>query len=320
MTRQSRDRRRQTVEEIDAELEKLLTERRNPASMEIDRKSTEQILRIINDEDKKIPFVVEKQIPRIAEVVDIVAEKLRKGGRLIYVGAGTSGRLGVVDAAECPPTFSTPPEMVQGIIAGGRKAVWRSVEGAEDDADAGREAVAKRRVNSKDIVIGLSASGRAPFVAEALREARRRGAATAAIATTAGSRIAQVAERTITLAVGPEVVTGSTRMKAGTAEKLVLNMISTASMTKIGKVYSNLMIDLQPWSEKLRSRARRILRVLTGIDSRRAQEVFEAAGRDLKTALVMTEADTDPRTAGRALRKSRGMVWEAIETVKKERR
>ena len=304
-------------EEIDKEFEKLLTEQRNPASVDIDRKSVTEILEAINSEDKKVPYVVEKEIPNIAEAVDLVVNSLKIGGSLFYVGAGTSGRLGVVDASECPPTFSTNPDLVQAIIAGGREAVWRSVEGAEDDYEAGKKAIIDRNVCAMDVVIGLSASGGTQFVLAALEEAERIGAKTVALSTTPNSKIGRIADVAITPLVGPEVIAGSTRMKAGTAEKLVLNMISTASMIRIGKVYSNLMIDLKPVSEKLRSRARRILKILTGVDSRTANEMFERSGRDLKTALLMIEADTSMRIARQALKESSGIVWRAIELARK---
>jgi len=304
-------------EEIDKQFEKLLTEQRNPASVDIDRKSVTEILEAINSEDKKVPYAVEKEIPNIAEAVNLAVKSLETGGRLFYVGAGTSGRLGVVDASECPPTFSTNPDLVQAIIAGGREAVWRSIEGAEDDYQAGKKAIIDRSVCSKDVVIGLSASGGTPFVLATLEEARRIGAKTVAISTTPNSKIARIADVAITPLVGPEVIAGSTRMKAGTAEKLVLNMISTASMIRIGKVYSNLMIDLKPVSEKLRSRARRILKVLTGVDSRKAHEAFERSGHDLKTALLMIKADTSKRIARQALKESSGIVWKAIELARK---
>jgi len=303
-------------EEIDRELENLLTEQRNPATMDIDRKDVIEILKIINSEDKKVPYAVEKEIPNIAKAVDLVVDRFKIGGRLFYVGAGTSGRLGVIDAAECPPTFNTPPYLVQAIIAGGRKAVWRSIEGAEDNYEDGKKAIIDKKVSSKDVVIGLSTSGRTPFVMAALLEAKKVGAKTIAISTTPHSKIRRIADVAITPLVGPEVIAGSTRMKAGTAEKLILNMISTTAMIKIGKVYSNLMIDLKPVSEKLESRARRILKTLTGVDSKTAYDIFKQAGRNLKTALVMIKADTNREIARKALKKSSGIVWKAIEIAK----
>ena len=306
-----------SLEETDEEFEKILTEQRNPRTMDIDRKSITEILRVINAEDKKVPYAVEKEIPNIARAVKLVVRCFRMGGRLFYVGSGTSGRLGVIDAAECPPTFSTPQHLVQGIIAGGKEAVWRSIEGAEDDYEAGRREIIKRGISAKDVVVGLSASGRTPFVVAALLEAKKRGAKTVAVSTTPNSKIGEIADVVISPLVGPEVITGSTRMKAGTAEKLVLNMISTTSMVKIGKVYSNLMIDLNPVNEKLRSRARRIIKVLTGVDSKAAYDTFIRAGCNLKIALVMIEADVDRDAAVRALKESSGIVWKAIEIARK---
>jgi len=307
----------ESLEETDEEFEKILTEQRNPRTIDIDRKSITEILRVINAEDKKVPYAVEKEIPNIARAVKLVVRCFRMGGRLFYVGSGTSGRLGVIDAAECPPTFSTPQHLVQGIIAGGKEAVWRSIEGAEDDYEDGRREIIKRGISAKDVVVGLSASGRTPFVVAALLEAKKRGAKTVAVSTTPNSKIGEIADVAISPLVGPEVITGSTRMKAGTAEKLVLNMISTTSMVKIGKVYSNLMIDLKPVSEKLRSRARRIIKVLTGVDSKAAYDTFIRAGCNLKIALVMIEADVDRDAAVRALKESSGIVWKAIEIARK---
>jgi len=308
-----------SLEEIDKEFEKILTEQRNPRTMDIDKKSITEILRVINSEDKKVPYAVEKEIPKIARAVKLVVRCFRMDGRLFYVGAGTSGRLGVIDAAECPPTFNTPPPVIEGIIAGGKEALWRAIEGAEDEYEAGRREIIERKIGPKDVVIGLSTSGRTPFVIAALLEAKRRGAKTIAISTTPNSKIGEIADVSISPIVGPEVITGSTRMKAGTAEKLVLNMISTTSMVKIGKVYSNLMIDLKPVSEKLRSRARRIIKVLTGVDSNAANDALIRSGGNLKAALVMIEADVDRDEAFRALKKSSGIVWKAIEIAKKNK-
>ncbi len=310
----------ESLADIDRELGKLLTEQRNPATTEIDRKSVTEILELINTEDKKVPYAVEKEIPNIARAVDLVVSSFKAGGRLFYVGAGTSGRLGVVDAAESPPTFNVHPSLVQAIVAGGRKAVWRSVEGAEDDYEGGRKAIVNKGTRSKDTVIGLSASGNTLFVVGALEEAKRIGAKTVAVSTNPESTIARIADVAVTPIVGPEAIAGSTRMKAGTAEKLVLNMISTASMIRMGKVYSNLMIDLKPASRKLRSRARRILKVLTGIDSKTAHEVFQESGHNLKAALVMIEAKTSRELAVRALKESSGIVRKAIEVARKRPR
>ncbi|NHV98905.1 MAG: N-acetylmuramic acid 6-phosphate etherase [Thaumarchaeota archaeon] len=303
---------------MDAEFEKLLTEHRNPSTVKIDRVSIPEALKMINREDKKVAKAVELEIPKIAKAVETVVKAFKKGGRLIYVGAGTSGRIGVIDAAECPPTFGTSPRMVQALIAGGRRAMFRAVEGAEDDMKAGVKDVKRLRVSERDVVIGLSASGRAPYVAGALKEARRRGAGTIVVATVPNPRIGQYADIVITPIVGPEAIAGSTRMKAGTAEKMVLNMISTVSMVRIGKVYTNLMIDIKPLSVKLRSRARRLLRFFSGVSSEEAEEIYRRSKYDLKVALVMALARVGAREARRALKESQGLVWKAIRLVEEE--
>ncbi|MEM3956713.1 MAG: N-acetylmuramic acid 6-phosphate etherase [Thermoproteota archaeon] len=306
------------LERIDAEFEKLLTEHRNPRTIRIDRVSVAEALKMINREDKKVAKAVELEIPKIAKAVETVVKAFRKGGRLIYVGAGTSGRIGVIDAAECPPTFGTSPRMVQALIAGGRRAMFRAVEGAEDNMRAGVKDVKRLRVSERDVVIGLSASGRAPYVIGALKEARRRGAETIAVATVLNPRIGKYASIVITPIVGPEVIAGSTRMKAGTAEKMVLNMISTVSMVRIGKVYTNLMIDIKPLSVKLRSRARRLLRFFAGVSSEEAEEIYRRSKYDLKVALVMALAKVEANDARKALRKSQGLVWRAIRLIREE--
>ncbi len=308
------------LEKIDAEFEKLLTEHRNLRTVRIDRVSVAEALKMINREDKKVARAVELEIPKIARAVETVVKAFRKGGRLIYVGAGTSGRIGVIDAAECPPTFGTSPRMVQALIAGGRRAMFQAVEGAEDNMRAGVKDVKRLRVSERDVVIGLSASGRAPYVVGALKEARQRGAETIAVATVPNPRVGQYANIVITPIVGPEVIAGSTRMKAGTAEKMVLNMISTVSMLIIGKVYTNLMIDIKPLSVKLRSRARRLLRFFAGISSEEAEEIYRRSGYDLKVALVMALARVEVGEARKALRKSQGLVWKAIKLVQRKNR
>jgi len=303
---------------IDAEFERLLTEHRNPRTVKIDRVSIVEALKMINREDRKVARAVELEIPSIARAVESVVQAFKKGGRLIYVGAGTSGRIGVIDAAECPPTFGTSPRMVQALIAGGRRAMFRAVEGAEDNMEAGVRDMRRLGVSERDVVIGLSASGRAPYVAGALKEARRRGAKTIAVATVPNPRIRSYASIVITPIVGPEAIAGSTRMKAGTAEKMVLNMISTVSMVRIGKVYTNLMIDIKPLSVKLRSRARRLLGFFAGIPSEEAEEVYRESGYDLKVALVMALAKAERSEARKALKKSQGLVWKAIRLVQEK--
>ena len=299
--------------ELFAQLSRLLTEQRNPASMHIDLADTEEILRIINAEDRRVPEAVGREIPYIAQAVELVVEAFRQGGRLFYVGAGTSGRIGVQDAAECPPTFGTDPEMVQAIIAGGPEAVFRAQEGAEDRAEDGARAIRERGVSECDVVCGLAASRRTPFVVGAIEEARRRGARTIFVTCNPREEFDLQVDVAICPVVGPEVIMGSTRMKCGTAQKLVLNMMSTASMIRLGKVYENLMVDLQLTNQKLRQRARRILMLLTGADYESASRALEAASGHVKTALVMLLAGVDAEEARRRLHRAGGFVRRAIQ-------
>ena len=245
-------------------LDELTTEQPNPNSFGIDAKSTEEILKIINHEDSKVPEAIGREIPAIAQVIDLVVEHFKQGGRLFYIGAGTSGRLGVLDASECPPTYGTPPEMVQGIIAGGREALVRSIEGAEDIEADGVKAINDRGVNARDVLIGITASGHAPYVIGAIKRARELGAPDVALSCNKNSKTFQYADYRLFLDVGPEIVTGSTRMKSGTAQKLVLNMITTAAMIKLGKVFNNLMVDLMPVNNKLVVRSKRLIQTATG--------------------------------------------------------
>jgi N-acetylmuramic acid 6-phosphate etherase len=263
------------------------TEKRNRASRNIDRFSTQQIVDLINGEDARVPTAVARQRKQMAKAIDVIVERFRQGGRLFYVGAGTSGRLGVLDASECPPTFGVSPSLVQGIIAGGRRALVRAVEGAEDYADDGAKAIESKRVRAQDVVVGLAACGMTPFVHGALKQARGVGAATIFI-TCAPEAVRQIpAEIIINPVVGPEVVTGSTRMKAGTATKLVLNTLTTGAMIRLGKVYGNLMVDLQATNEKLRDRSVRIVMEMTGLSRPRAAKLLARAQGKVKAALVM---------------------------------
>ncbi len=306
-------------EELCRQLGTLPSEQKNPASAAIDSASTTEILEIINQEDAKVPAAVRAEIPFIARAVDAIVDAFRSGGRLFYVGAGTSGRLGILDAAECPPTFGTPPSMVQGIIAGGPEAVFRAQEGAEDREDEGRQAIQQRNVSSKDVVCGLAASGRTPFVKAALLEAHNRGATTIFITTNKRNRLAEFGFDFVDIAicpqVGPEVIAGSTRMKAGTAQKLILNMLSTAAMIRLGKVFGNVMVDLQMTSEKLRERARRIVMELSGVDYATASATLELAGGNVKTALVMLLGNCSATEARSALHRSGGFVRQALQLV-----
>lgn len=268
-------------------MEHLDTERENPASADIDAKSTREIVGIINTEDKTVPFAVERCLDKVAALVDDVVAAFKAGGRLVYIGAGTSGRLGVLDASECPPTYGTDPSLVQGIIAGGREALVRSIENAEDRAGDGVRDLDAIGFGPRDVLVGITASGGAPYVVAALRHARRVGAVVAAISCNPGSHTFEHARHAILVEVGPEVVAGSTRMKAGTAQKLVLNMISTAAMIRMGKVYRNLMIDLRPVNRKLVERSKGLVMKATGCDLPTAERAFEDSGRRPKVAILM---------------------------------
>lgn len=276
--------------------------------------STAEILRLINDEDRRVPEAVAAALPHIVRAVDLAVERVGRGGGILYVGAGTSGRLGVLDAAECMPTFGAGPEIVSAIIAGGPEAMFRAVEESEDDEDRGFTEV-YGRVGPSDMVIGISASGITPFVSGALRAARCRGAATAAIVCNRIDGRDMNVDVLIPLVVGPEILTGSTRMKAGTAQKLVLNMISTATMVKLGKVYENLMVDLQPTNRKLHDRSIRIVSMATGLDAKSAEALLEKSGGSIKTAVVMALAPADRESAENALKETGGLVRPAIQKL-----
>ncbi len=289
-------------------LSRLLTEQRNPDSMDLDLLSTQGILRLINSQDKLVPVAVEREIPHIEQAVELVVSSLREGGRLFYFGAGTSGRLGVVDASECPPTFGTDPKLVQGIIAGGREAMFRSQEGAEDDVRQARRDVDAQGVGGKDTVCGLAASRRTPYVVTAVGRARELGARTIYVTTNPRSEFNLDVDVAICPEVGPEVLMGSTRMKSGTAQKLVLNMITTAAMVKLGKVYENMMVDLQLTNNKLVERAKRIIMMATGVDYRTAEEHLRGAEGHVKTALVMIRAGVSAGEARRLIEEADGFV------------
>jgi N-acetylmuramic acid 6-phosphate etherase len=290
----------------------LLTESRNPRSEAIDALSACEIARLMNDQDAGVAEAVRAESAAIAQAIEWAAERFRQGGRLIYVGAGTSGRLGVLDASECPPTFGTPPEMVVGLIAGGPSALTRAVEGAEDDPDRGAADLAALGATSRDLVVGIATSGRTPYVLGAVREARARGAATVGISCNRPSLLGQQVDLEIALLVGPEIIAGSTRLKAGTATKMVLNMISTGAMIRIGKTLGNRMIDLQPTNQKLRIRSRRILRELAGVDDDRAAEILSSCGGRLKLALVVALARVSPDEAQSLLDAHAGQVRASV--------
>ncbi|MDQ7054937.1 MAG: N-acetylmuramic acid 6-phosphate etherase [candidate division KSB1 bacterium] len=295
------------------ELKSLVTEASNPNTAEIDTKSTREILQLINAEDAKVPEAVRKEIPYIAQAVDLLVERFKAGGRLFYIGAGTSGRLGVLDASECPPTYGTDPEMVQGIIAGGYEALVRSQEGAEDVYENGARDLQTRGFTSNDVACGIAASRRTPYVVGAIDYARSIGAKTLYVTCNPRSEMNIPVDVAICPVVGPEVVMGSTRMKAGTATKLVLNMLTTASMIRLGKVYGNMMIDLQMTSKKLEERSKRTVMMVTGLPYEEAERYLEQAGGHVKTALVMILAGVSAKEARARLEKADGFVRKAIE-------
>ncbi len=300
---------------MESSLESLLTEQRNPASVHIDELPTERMLLVINGEDAKIAAAVRAEIPAIARAVDAVAAAFERGGRLFYIGAGTSGRLGVLDASECPPTFNVSPEMVRGIIAGGEPALSRSTEASEDDPAAGAHDLLACGFNQKDVLAGIAASGRTPYVLGAVNAARAAGALTIGISCTPASDLAAAVDIAITPLTGPEVITGSTRMKAGTATKLVLNMITTGSMIRRGNVYGNLMVNVQPTNAKLLDRSRRIVRDAAGISPTEAARYLERAGNVVRTAIVMAKTGVDKDEATRLLARSGGRISEALRTL-----
>lgn len=294
-------------------LEHLLTEQTNPESRDIDAQPTETILRVINHADEEVPRSVAIEIPRIAELVEVTVARIRAGGRLFYIGAGTSGRLGVLDAAECAPTFNVPAELVQGIIAGGEKALAHATEASEDDPEAGKRDLAAHGFVTGDVLVGIAASGRTPYVLGAIAAARDMGAVTAGISCTPDSELSRMVDIPITPIPGPEVIAGSTRMRAGTATKLVLNMISTAVMIRLGYVYGNLMVNVQPKNDKLTDRARRIVAEAANLSYGRAGEMLEASGRDVKTAIVMAKLHVSRETAHARLSASGGRLRAALE-------
>lgn len=292
------------------QLKELTTEQRNPRTHGIDLADTARVLELMNDEDQTVASTVRRAIPEIARAVELVTAAFRAGGRLFYAGAGTSGRLGVLDAAECPPTFGVEPDLVQGIIAGGRDTVFRSREGVEDHESTGAEDVAAHGVRAGDVLVGIAASRRTPYVLGALREAARLGARTVFLRCNDGPDPG--VDVVITVVVGPEALTGSTRLKAGTAQKMVLNMITTAAMVKLGKVYENLMVDVRPNSEKLIERAKGIVMMLTGLGYEDSARVYEAAGRRVKVAVLMERLKIDAGSAEERLRDAGGFLARAL--------
>lgn len=296
----------------------LTTERRNERSKRIHQAETIDMLKIMNDEDKTVAEAVQQVLPDVKTAVDYAVGSLKKGGRIIYIGAGTSGRLGVLDAAECPPTFSISPESVIGIMAGGEKALYQAVEGAEDHEAIGRRDLEAVNLSNNDTVIGIAASGRTPYVLGALKYAKETGAKTVSLTCNENSAISQAADHSIEVVVGPEVIAGSTRMKAATAHKMILNMISTAAMIKMGKVYENLMVDVKVSNDKLKERAIRIIQTVTGVPKETAAQALEKSNNQVKTAIIMVKTNEDAAAAEKLLEKSEGDIEKALSFYEKQ--
>ncbi|MER6343664.1 N-acetylmuramic acid 6-phosphate etherase [Streptomyces sp. NPDC001595] len=305
---------------LQAQLETLTTEAFRPELAEIDRLSTLEIATLMNGEDAGVPGAVARCLPGIAEAIDAVAARMARGGRLVYAGAGTAGRLGVLDASECPPTFNTDPAQVVGLIAGGPEAMVTSVEGAEDSGELARADLDALGLTAEDTVVGISASGRTPYAIGAVEHARRLGALTIGLACNPGSALAAAAEHGVEVVVGPELITGSTRLKAGTAQKLVLNMISTITMIRLGKTYGNLMVDVRASNEKLRARSRRIVALATGAGDEEIDEALSGTAGEVKDAILSILAGVDGRTAARLLAENQGRLRAALAAAGREER
>ncbi|MFD8148340.1 N-acetylmuramic acid 6-phosphate etherase [Streptomyces sp. NPDC059708] len=301
--------------DLRAQLDALTTEAFRPELAEIDRLPTLEIARLMNAEDATVPAAVAARLEQIAAAVDAIAERMARGGRLVYAGAGTAGRLGVLDASECPPTFNTDPAQVVGLIAGGPGAMVKAVEGAEDSAELAAEDLTALALNCDDTVVGISASGRTPYAIGAVEFARTRGALTVGLSCNAGSALAAAAEHGIEVVVGPELLTGSTRLKAGTAQKLVLNLISTVTMIRLGKTYGNLMVDVRATNEKLRARSRRIVALATGAPDAEIEAALTATGGEVKHAILVLLGGVDGPTAARLLTAAHGHLREALAAV-----
>ncbi|KJY79571.1 N-acetylmuramic acid 6-phosphate etherase [Vibrio nigripulchritudo] len=296
------------------ELSRLTTESRNPNSAEIDTLPTLEMLKVINNEDQKVALAVKDALPQIAEAVDAITNALANDGRLIYTGAGTSGRLGILDASECPPTYGTSPDLVVGVIAGGRQAILNAVENAEDNVSMGKQDLMQIKLSNRDVVVGIAASGQTPYVLSGLDYANELGATTVSISCNAASAMADVADIAITPIVGPEVVTGSSRMKAGTAQKLVLNMLTTGAMIRSGKVFGNLMVNVEANNAKLVQRQINIVIEATGVSADEASQALEQCGRQCKTAIFMILAGLDAEQAKSRLKEHNGFIRSALET------
>ena len=294
-------------------LSTLITEQRNPNSMNVDSLSALEIVQLMNEEDKQVPLAIEKCLPQIAQAVECIVAAFQQGGRLVYIGAGTSGRLGVLDASECPPTFGVSPEMVKGIIAGGERALRHPIEGAEDSKEQAVIDLQTIQFSSKDVLVGIAASGRTPYVIGALEYAKSLGSVTVSIASNPNSAMANIVDIAIDTVVGPEVLTGSSRLKSGTAQKLVLNMLTTASMILMGKCYQNLMVDVQASNEKLKARAIRIVMQATDCDKALAEETLKQADQNAKLAIMMILSGLDRAQAEALLEKHHGKLQLALK-------
>ncbi len=299
-------------------LNTLMTEQRNPVSDHIDQCSTIEMLRIINNEDKKIASAVEKILPEIAHAVDCITQHLRLGGRLFYIGAGTSGRLGILDAVECPPTYSTCPDLVHGLIAGGNEAIFKAREGAEDSLVLAEQELSSFQFNNADVLVGIAASGRTPYVLGGLKYAHSIGAATISLACTPHPAIGAIADISLTVLTGPEVVTGSTRMKAGTAQKMILNMLSTASMIRLGKVYGNLMVDVKTSNKKLEERARQIVITATGCSRTESMAALSKSEGRAKLAIFLLLSKEPLENAKKLLAEANGSIRHALDKLYKK--
>ncbi|MDT0124981.1 N-acetylmuramic acid 6-phosphate etherase [Paenibacillus sp. RRE4] len=293
-------------------LNSLVTEQPNPLTDDMDQLPSAEIMELINREDRRIAELIQPLIPVIAQAAEHIVTSFQSGGRLFYVGAGTSGRLGILDASECPPTYGTPPSMVQGIIAGGFRAVKDPVEGAEDSEEAGGTDLKQHGLRANDVVVGIAASGRTPYVLGAMNYARQLGAVVIGLSNNADTPMSALSDVSIEAVMGPEVVMGSTRMKAGTAQKMILNMLTTTAMIRLGKVYRNFMVDLNPSNEKLVHRAKRMIQLATGAQENEIEQAFTSANGHVKTAIVMLMADVDAAEAGRRLENADGFVRHAI--------
>ncbi|WP_028596343.1 N-acetylmuramic acid 6-phosphate etherase [Paenibacillus assamensis] len=298
---------------MDSFIKELTTEQQNENTRDIDLKSTIEMLTLINQEDSKVPSIIASIIPVIAESADAIVASFQAGGRLFYFGAGTSGRLGILDASECPPTYGTDPEMIQGIIAGGNEAVYRAIEGAEDSKDLGIRDVDSHHIQANDVVIGIAASGRTPYVLGAMERAKQLGATVIGISNNENTPMKPLAKYMIEAVVGPETILGSTRMKSGTAQKLILNMLTTTSMIRMGKVYDNLMVDLNPSNYKLISRAKRLVQMATAADNETVEHAYEQANGHVKLAIVMIVLNVSAADATRLLDQAKGYVREAVK-------